>query len=138
MLRCVAVHRAWSWRRGAPAGSCFVRGTEEALRSYSTRRHPPPPCTPTQVVDGRTDIRLDTPIGRPFSVETASFKGLACLNMKGLPNTSGKCFEGKKRYIHLAFQVSPGPVGGGGWARASRCADHGGCLSIHRQLQAAA
>jgi hypothetical protein len=66
----------------------------------------PLPCTP-QVVDGRTDCQLNTPIGRPFSVETAGFKGLACLNMKGLPNTSGKCFEGKKRYLHLAFQVSP-------------------------------
>lgn len=64
------------------------------------RHHP-------QFVNGCSDVSKHLPIGQKFRVSSPVFEGFASLNIRGLPGSNAKLFEGKKRYLHLAFQVSP-------------------------------
>lgn len=58
-----------------------------------------------QIVNGCSDVTKPLPIGERFRVESPVYDGYACLNIRGLPGTNAKLFEGKKRFLHLAFQV---------------------------------
>jgi hypothetical protein len=51
------------------------------------------------------------PIGKPFDMETDVAKGQMAINIRSITGSDDALFSGRKRFLHIAVQVSSGRTG---------------------------
>lgn len=60
-----------------------------------------------QVFSGSSNVAQELPINcSSFTVDSSTFQGSMEVHLRGLPNSQGRIFDGKKRFFQVMVQVS--------------------------------